>query len=156
MALKKPLVLTNGQIEQLQSGDYIGEVNLPTATNGNAGTLSAGMVIYHTATASTIDKARSNASGTMDASGFVVADITTGATGTYQDSGVLSLTTTQWDAVTGQTGGLTSGSLYYVDPSTAGKITTTVPSTVSQFVQKVGRAVNTTDMHILLKQSIKL
>lgn len=156
MAQKKPLVLTNGKIEQLQSSDYISEVNLPTATNANAGTLSAGMVVYITTAGGSIDKAKADASGTMDAEGFVVADIASSASGSYQDSGNLTLSTSVWDAVTGQTGGLTAGSDYYVSSATAGKITTTPPSTTGQFVQPVGTAVSTTEMKIHIQASIKL
>lgn len=156
MAIKKPLVMTNGNIEQLQTGDSLGEVNLPSAQNGNAGTLVAGTPIYHTATADSIDKARANAQGTMGCDGIVIADAATSTATTYQDSGVLSLSTAQWDAVTGQTGGLTAGAEYFVDSATAGKLTTTAPTTTGNIVQKIGIAVSSTDMHIQLGVLVKL
>ncbi len=153
--LVKALVLgTDGKIKEKANDEWLGEVNLPSGLNGNAGTITAGMILYHTGVASTLDKARANATGTMDVDGFCVADSTTGSAIFYQDSGILKLTTTQWDAVTGQTGGLTPGSEYFADSATAGKITTTPPSS-GNIVQCVGTAQSTEDFHINLMPSIK-
>jgi hypothetical protein len=157
MAIVKALtVASNGDIQVMQSGDSLGEVNLPSALNGNAGTLVAGTPIYHTTTANNIDKARANARGTMPCDGIIVVDAGTGTSAVYQDSGILSLSTAQWDTVTGQTGGLTAGSEYFVDPATAGKLTITAPTTTGQFIQKVGTASSTTELHIQLGLLVKL
>lgn len=156
MAQKKPIVLnSSGKLEQLQSGDFLAEVNLPTATNANAGTMTAGMVAYITTTSGSINMARANAIGTMEAEGFVVADIAAGATGSYQDSGNLTLTTGQWDAVVESgSGGLVAGTDYFVSEATAGKIKTTPP--VTGFVQCVGTGISATEMKIHIQPSVKL
>lgn len=148
MGQVKPLVNYGGIIKNIQANDFLAEVNLPTAVNANIGTVIAGSPIYHTTTTGSIDLARANAIGTTDCCGLVVANIGTGASGQYQDSGSLTLTTTQWDSVTGQTGGLTIGSTYFLDSTLAGKMTTTPPSSVGEFTQVIGKAVSTTEFHI--------
>lgn len=63
-----------------------------------------------------------------------------------QYAGPLTLTTAQWDRVTGQTGGLTPGSLYYLS-NTAGMIGTSPGDNIVQ----VGRAMSETTMQILIQ-----
>lgn len=149
MALRKPLVLVSGQIQQLQSGDTL---NCPVTgediiqkTNDNAGAVVIGAPVYVKANGN-YDKAKADASGTVQVFGLA-ADVSTAAAaaGSVQVDGVLVATTAQWDAITGQTGGLTAGSVYYLDPATAGKLTATAPTTVGQYVVRVGVASNTTD-----------
>ncbi len=60
--------------------------------------------------------------------------------------GLLTLTTLQWDAVTGDSGGLTLGNTYYPSAITPGEITNVRPSGVGQFVTKIGVAVSDTTM----------
>ena len=52
--------------------------------------------------------------------------------------------------------GLTAGADYFLDPATAGKLTTTPPSTVGQFNVYVGRAKSSTDMHLDIRFAIAL
>ncbi len=61
---------------------------------------------------------------------------------TVQATGRLTLTTAQWDVVTGQSGGLTPGAPYYVSDEDAGEITTTAPSDLNSVVLLVGIALN--------------
>lgn len=60
---------------------------------------------------------------------------------TVKKIGVVTLTTGQWDARTGDVGGLTKGSEYYLS-STAGGLTKTEPTTGLR--QYVGKAISTT------------
>jgi len=64
----------------------------------------------------------------------------------YQPNGPLTLSTEQWDNITGETGGLTPHSVYYVSTTTAGKLTKTRP--VSGFVTPVGFALDETTMMV--------
>lgn len=64
-------------------------------------------------------------------------------------NGKLILTTAQWDAVTGDTGGLVPGTTYYVAAS--GAITKTRPG--SGNVYQIGSAKSSTEMSILLQAS---
>lgn len=67
-----------------------------------------------------------------------------------QSSGILTLTTAQWDVVTGASGGLTRGSVYYLSLVTNGRITATRPSTTGQLVSRVGVALSPTAMLLTL------
>lgn len=60
--------------------------------------------------------------------------------------GLVNLTTAQWDAVTGQSGGLTRGAVYYLSQSVIGGITTTRPSTPGTYTTRVGIALSPTVM----------
>lgn len=163
MASKKPLVFntTTGKAEQLQSGDTldaaVSSARQRTVTNGNAGAITIGQAVYLTA-ADTVDLAQGNASGTSDVIGVVVAtSISASGTGAIITNGQLTATTTQWDAVTGQTGGLTAGSTYFLDKTTAGKMTADISAyTTGDFVCQVGRAFSTTVMEVEPKFVTKL
>ena len=161
MAIKKPLVMgSNGLPQQLQSGDSLAvggsTVNLVTQTNGEAGAIVIGAPVYQFA-AGSVKKAQANAAGTSDILGLVYdVSITNGASGQICTDGVMTATTTQWDAVAGTTGGLTFGTKYFLDPATAGKLTSTVPTTVGQLVVFVGTALSTTDLEVSIEPEILL
>jgi hypothetical protein len=76
-------------------------------------------------------QARANAAGTVGAIGIVTAKPTY-ATATVQFAGEVTLA------------GLTAGAAYYLSAATAGAMTDTAPSTVGQFVQRLGRAKSAT------------
>lgn len=156
MAQKKALVLTNGKIEQLQSGDYLQQADIPQFTNGNAGSLVIGTPVYSSAN-STVDKARANAVGTSNVIGLVAdSSISAAGTGAVQTDGVLTATTAEWDAVAGTTGGLTRDVIYYLDSATAGKLTSTSPTINPNYSVKVGIGLSTTEMLIQIGYPIKL
>lgn len=159
MALRKPLVIISGQVQQLPAADTLSgpfaEIEGLTQTSGEAGGITIGMAVYSSA-ADTVKKGQANASGTVELVGIAASTFVTTGTGTVQSSGSLALTTAQWDAVAGTTGGLSFGTVYYLDPTTAGKITSTAPSTVSQYVVRVGVALSTTELLINLQQPILL
>ena len=156
MAVKKPLVITNGQIEQLQSGDQLANANLITRTNNNAGAIVIGQPVYADG-AGTVDLAQADAQSTIRVAGLVAdASIAAAASGSILVDSVLVATTGQWDAVTGQTGGLTPGADYFLDESSAGGLTTTAPTADGDFVVRVGHALSTTEFEIEIQQPVKL
>ncbi|MDD5708291.1 MAG: hypothetical protein PHR35_20425 [Kiritimatiellae bacterium] len=160
MALKKPLVLNGGQIEQLQTGDTLdascSEVDVVTMTNGEAESLVIGAPVYVQA-AGTVKKAKADASGTVQVLGLVKStSIDPSGSGSIQTDGVLTAATDQWDAVTGGSGGLTAGSVYYLSPTAAGQLTTTAPGTAGQFVVRIGMALNATELDISVFAPMKL
>lgn len=61
-------------------------------------------------------------------------------------AGPLTLTTAQWDAITGQTGGLTFGVPYFLSQATAGRLTSTDP--VTGFRAPVGVALSHTTLMV--------
>jgi hypothetical protein len=161
MAIKKPLVLgTNGLPQQLQSGDTIAvptsQTNTMAMSNAEASALVIGTPVYNQA-AGAVKKAQANATGTARVMGLVAdASIAAAASGAIATDGVLTATTTQWDAVTGETGGLTFGAIYFLDPANAGKLTRTVPSTAGQLVVKVGIALSSVDFLVEIEPEILL
>lgn len=149
MATRKPLVVINGGLAQLPAGDSLdapitgGEVY--SLINDNASPITIGQVVYVKANGH-VDLARANAAGTSRVFGVVQdASIANAASGTIKHDGV----------VTGLSG-LTAGTTYYLDPSTAGAITSTAPSTVGQYVTEVGTALSATELSLDIKSPIAL
>lgn len=161
MALRKPLVINAGQVQQLQAGDTLDAPqsggDQVVLTNANAAPVVIGAPVYISANDS-FDKAQANASGTKDVFGLVAKSpsVANGASGPVTTGGLLTATTAEWDAVAGTTGGLTKDIRYYLDPATAGKITPTAPTTVGQYVLEIGIAMSTTELKIDIKQPILL
>lgn len=160
MALRKPLVINAGQVEQIQAGDtldaVVTEVDVVQLTNNNASAIVIGAPVY-CESAGQVDLAKADASATVQALGLVKdTSITSSASGNIQTDGVLAATTVQWDAVAGTTGGLTAGAVYYLSAATAGELTETAPTTGGQFVVRVGIALSTTEMEITFSPPILL
>ena len=154
MALRKPLVLVDGTVEQLQSGDTLDATaqnpNVINLTNGNASAITIGQPVY-SSDADTVDLADASAVGSAKPIGLVQADsIAASSTGAIQLDGVLN--SSDWTAVVGSAT-LTSGSTYYLD-TTAGKMTSTAPT--SGYVTEMGVAISTTEFAIDIKAPIKL
>jgi hypothetical protein len=80
--------------------------------------------------------------------GLAIAAAATSSPVTLQFSGPLTLTTAEWDARTGGSGGLSAGFWYYLSASTLGGLTTTAPSAGGEFVTPVGFAQDATTMII--------
>jgi hypothetical protein len=140
MALRKPLVLNAGEIQQLQAGDTLDAVVTETEqqlfTNGDSGAHALGDIVYLSA-ADTVKKAQANAPATKDAIAFATGAVSMGAVGTYQTDGSIGGLT-----------GLTTGAVYYLSPTTAGQMTTTAPTTVGQYVVRLGIANSMTEFLI--------
>lgn len=161
MAIRTPLVIINGQTQQLPAGDTL---NAPTAapsevtlTNAGAGAAVIGSPVYISG-AGAFQAARANAAGTTRCIGLVATapSIAAAASGSVATNGPLVATTAQWDAVTGQVGGLTPGAQYFLDAAAAGKITATAPTTVGQFVAPIGNAIDTVTLSIEIDTTILL
>jgi hypothetical protein len=151
MALRKPLVIISGQLQEIPAGDTlnasVAEIDIVQATNGEVGAIVIGTPVYVSA-AGTVKKAAANAGGTRSVLGLVKdVSIAGAASGSIQTDGILTATTGQWDAVAGTTGGLVAGSIYYLS-ATAGLLTSTAPVTGGQYVCEVGIAISTTELDI--------
>jgi hypothetical protein len=158
MAIKLPLVITNGIVQQLQSGDTLDtRAEQFQLINDEVAPVVIGAPVYPDV-AGGFKKAQANASATKDVIGLVgqSPSIANGVAGAITLDGILTATTAQWDAVTGDAGGLTFKAKYYLDPATAGKITKTAPSTIGQWVVEVGEALSATDMKINVMPPILL
>jgi hypothetical protein len=123
-------------------------------TNGEATSVAIGRAVYVSGTGQ-FKLANANSGSTYKAVALVSAtSISSGVSGAVTYSGILTATTTQWDAVTGQTGGLTAGATYFLSNSTAGALTTTAP--VSGYVVPIGVAWSTTDLFINFQTPLQL
>jgi hypothetical protein len=148
MAVQKPLVIINGQVQQIPSGDTLSaassEVDVVSMTNANAGAITVGMPVYVSA-AGSVNKASAGAAGTRQVLGLVKdASIAAAGSGFIQTDGILA--SADWTAVVGTTT-LTAGSVYYLS-ATAGQLTTTAPTGSGNYVCKVGVAISTTELEI--------
>jgi hypothetical protein len=128
-------------------------INGVTLTNGEASSVAAGAPVYNDASGS-FKKANGNAAATSGVIGLANAAIVNGVAGVIKTDDSLTLTTAQWDAVTGQSGGLTPGAKYFLSPTTAGMMTTTVPTT--GFLLPLGRALSSTLMAVSIGTRIQL
>lgn len=156
MAVKKPIVITDGELERLQPGDQIQQAVLFNRINANTGNLVIATPVYASG-AGQVDKAQADALSTKDVLGLIAeAVVAPSADGAVQCDGIFAATTSQWDAVTGGSGGLTVGTKYYLDPDTAGMLTETVPSTQGDYVAMIGIALSTTEMEISIRPTVKL
>jgi hypothetical protein len=134
----------------------IGIAGAVVVTNENASTIQIAQAVYQTTTTGGVNLAEANASSTSQAIGLVLSTtIATTASGNMQIAGPFTATTAQWDAVvTGESGGLTPGTAYWLDPATAGNLTATPPSTPTQFDTYVGIAQSSTVMILGIAQPI--
>ena len=159
MALRKPLVINAGQVQQLQSGDTLDAPqaggDIMVLTNDEAGALIQGNVVYMDAVDG-VKKAKGDAAGTSKPVGLSVGTPAAGATGQIMIAGVLTLTTGQWDAAFGTTGGLTFNTVYYLSAASAGLGTVTAPTAVGSYVVELGIALSTTELFVRIRQTILL
>lgn len=156
MAKKKPLVLTGGQIEQLQAGDRIDLRNSVNRTNDDGVNPIPICTPVYAVSGTNVDKAQANAQSTIRIKGLAAETIAAAGSGEIMVDGILEATTGEWDTVTGETGGLTPGANYFLDAATAGMLTQTAPSSAGEFVVRVGHALSTTEFEIEMQQPIKL
>jgi hypothetical protein len=160
MTVRIPLVLVNGQIQQLQSGDTIvtaaSTYQSMSLQNADSVSINCGMAVYMSA-AGAVKRAVASSLTTCGGTIGIVLDATiaSSANGNIVTEGLVTLTTTQWDAVGGSSG-LSFGSTYYIDPSTPGNITTTAPTTVGQVVVPIGVAISAVTLKVEVGEAILL
>jgi hypothetical protein len=100
-----------------------------------------------------VNPAQANASGTTQVVGLSLADVAAGIGCSYITEGQVERS--DWTQVAG-TANLSPGATYFLDPSTAGRITTTAPTTAGQYVVRIGRAVDTVTLDIEIELPILL
>lgn len=115
-----------------------------SAENKEGFTILAGMACAVHSSGTGIIKA-SSADNTKIAIGLIRADTANTFSGLVQKSGLFTLS--DWTSVIGAST-LAAKTTYFLDPSTPGKLTATVPTTTGQTVQIVGTAVSTTTLDL--------
>jgi hypothetical protein len=154
MAVRKPLVLVNGQIERLQPGDRIDVYNSASKNNNTGNTLVIGTPVY--VNGGNAIPAQADSQSTVRVAGLVDATTTNNNVLNVVSDGVFSANTSEWDVVTGQTGGLTEGDDYFLSAANPGELTVNAPDSAGEFVLRVGHALSATEMEIEVGQPIKL
>lgn len=139
-----PLLQRNSTTGRLQEVTIADPPTIFPIGQSTGSTIATNKAIAYS-TANNIRLADSGVTNDYPVIGFTTAAITSGGSGYIQTDGILSGFT-----------GLTSGGLYFSDPSTPGGITTTVPTTAGQKSQIVGRAISTTAMWIEIEEPITL
>ncbi|MEX0827571.1 MAG: hypothetical protein WD005_01325 [Haliea sp.] len=158
MSLQRPLKYdpTTGEIARFAADDFINEVDFLTVNNETGAPLIKCTPVYQTATANEVAKAQADAIATARVIALLVDAIADGTSGSALSDGRMSASTAEWDAVTGQTGGLTPGSKYYVSPTTAGMLTTTAPTADGHVVAPVGTAKSTVEFEVSIGTRVVL
>lgn len=160
MAEKRPLVITSGLVQQMLVGDMIPLSNLPAgAISGHCVTLeNVGPTVVpgdpvYVAGPAQVNLAKADAAGTAAVIGLATIGLITSATGAIQIDGVITLTTGEWDVVTGGSGGLLPNSVYYLSntgpPPT---LSTTAPTGSGNHIVIVGRAISPTILKIQISE----
>jgi hypothetical protein len=151
MPVYKPLVLGPNGVEELSSADSldarVSEVDVLLRIA--ASVMIAGQVVY-ASSATQADKARANSDALAKPIGMATAAIASGASGSVQTNGVITLTTAEWDALCGTTGGLVVGTQYFLSAATAGVLTATAPSGAGNYVVPVIEAISPTEAYIIV------
>lgn len=142
---KKPLVIgSQGQIQQLQAGDVTPSVDQFDATNGDAAPHLPGMAVYISAS-DTVKAAIATSYAEATVAAFATGTVAASAIGSYQAGGRLDIFT-----------GLTPGNVYFLSPTVAGGITSTPPTTVGQWISRVGQAFSATALDVEIEAGIEL
>lgn len=146
MALRKPLVIVNGQVQQIQTGDFIQSYDVSNKINDETTALLFGNSVY-TDASGTVKKAKANDPILKDVIGIVLnGSVAPGAVATIMHSGPAVATTTQWDAIFGTTGGLTPRTRYFLSDATAGDGSSSAPTADGSYVVELGIASSTTEL----------
>ena len=107
--------------------------------------ISAGEVVY-APSAGNLDLAIASGLSTSQVVGLAKENASIGDMVVIQTTGVIE--NTSW--------ALTTNTIYYLDPSTAGGITDTAPTTTGQTVVPIGIAVSATELKLLIPPPILL
>ena len=88
--------------------------------------------------------------GQPQAVGLIVGIADGGIRVTVQTSGTVTLTTAEWDNTAQTTGGLTPGTVYYLDTTFTGALTDAPPGAPGTFLVQVGIALSATELLLSL------
>lgn len=123
---------------------------LPSMTNNNAGTVYKCHVVFCDDN-DDFDLAQADGASTPEVIGVIEStSITAAAPGIIRTEGILTATTGQWDVAAGTSGGLTAGTEYYLSDADPGMLTATEPSLPGSTSVRVGIALSTTKLKLLI------
>lgn len=157
MAIKRPLTIntTTGDLERIGGGDTVKDSNSIDATNNTGSSIPIVTPVYQTGTADEVEECDASAVVTARCIGLTAEAIADASTGVVQTSGLISALTGEWDAVTGDIGGLVPGARYWLD-TLSGELTQTPPSADGEVIAPIGTAKSTTEFVIDIDRLIVL
>lgn len=88
--------------------------------------------------------------------GLATGPVLAGSNGLFQGEGKLTATVAEWEALTGNVGGLVANKTYFLDPVLVGKITLVPPTADGEYVCRIGVAYSPTELYIDIGLCIKL
>jgi hypothetical protein len=136
------VLTSNGTTASWETPAVSANPNQQAVTAANI--LIAGNPVYASA-ADTVDLAKADSATTSTVVGLAIAGYAAGAA-VIQTTGTVTLTTGEWDAVAGTTGGLVFNTKYYLSAATAGLLTATAPDATGNELSLVGTAISTVDL----------
>jgi hypothetical protein len=144
------LVVAVGKLDAAIAAASLSYLTCATYTAGEAIALTTGpKLVSMTTTASSVKKTVAGSTGTLiEIAGFAV--------GTADLVSPNPIPKVVSEGVLGGFTGLTAGAAYYADPTTAGAITSTVPSTVGQWVVPVGVAKSATELIVRIGEPTEI
>jgi hypothetical protein len=155
MAVIRPLYIdtTTGELTRAGTADTVDNPAIETVTNNAAAAAGANDIIPGSPVksngASTVALAQADSVANAQVLGLARETIAEdGGTGSIGTSGKITLTTGEWDAVTGGSGGLTPTQKYWLDEATAGLLTSTPPSADGEVIAPLGIAKSATILDI--------
>jgi predicted RecA/RadA family phage recombinase len=151
MAIKYPIVLNNGELEQLQAGDELpGGTLAISRINPYGGPIAICSVLSCNATHLAICE-RTDAT---EFTGLATETIAAGDPGDIQVSGIVEAGVAEWQNIITGGASLTPGAYYYAD--TWGKMSTLVPATVGDRIKLLGIALSTTEFLLTPEVSVEV
>ncbi len=130
-----------------------GATSTVNMTNVDTGSVVIATPVY-TFGSGTFKKGKANTQASIRLVGLAASTIAQDSSGSIQTDGVVTASTGEWDALTGDSGGLTSDTKYYLSETEAGKLKTIPPT--SGYVVPVGYAVSTTQLKLNLNTIVLL
>lgn len=154
MAERRPIVIITGEQQELPAGDTLPGVATPQVGTTFTAASIKGSVVYSDGN-NTVDLAKASAIGTSIPVGLSVAAYSAGA-GFYQPSGVFTASLAEWDALTGESGGLVPNSKYFLSTDTNGFIDlqSNLSLTAGQYAVRIGVAISTTELQVNFAERI--
>lgn len=125
------------------------------ALNGESGVMRAGTPSYVSAPG-VMRAGQATVLAAAIVAAVPVADIPPSSTGYFLPLGGLALSVAQWNLITGGTGGLNSGSIYFLDTAAPGLIKPYPPGSAGQYVTLIGQAMSPTLLLIQPQQPMLL
>lgn len=151
MVARLPLVLVDGVVSELPAGDTLVSPDNVERQNNSGYAVPAGSAMF-CSSGHGVNLADNSVAWKLQVMGLAVASVAVDAQMKLKTDGRVVLTASEWDVVTGQSGGLDANKVYYL--GTNGGLTDTPPTSGWQVV--VGLAISATELVLRISQPIEI